>query len=220
MKSEPLTVIPSTSRIEAYSDGVFAIIVTLLILELKVPALPQPTTLAGFLGAVAPLWPKFVSFVFSFFVLAIFWINHHAMYHNLVKSDAKLLWLNNLLLLFLTIVPFTTAFLGDNPLTPPVIALYAANLTLAAASFVAMGHWAMFWGNLMDPTIAESGRRREFRRGLVGVALYALAAGLAFMWPYLAWALLLTIPGFYVVPTILKRGYQQAEAPASSDGSA
>ncbi len=209
MKQNALTVIPSTNRIEAYSDGVFAIIVTLLILEIKVPRLLQPT-LVGFLTATAPLLPKLISFVFSFFVLAVFWVNHHAMFHRLVRSDAKLLWLNNLLLLFLTMIPFTTAFLGDNPLTSPVIALYAANLTLAGASFTLMGHWSMFGGNLLDEKIPHDARRSEWRRGTLGVYLYALATGMAFVQPALAWALLICIPFLYVVPSLLRgRLHQQ-----------
>jgi uncharacterized membrane protein len=100
---------PSTTRLEAFSDGVIAIIVTLLVLEIKVPHLEAPSW-AGFVAALAPLAPKLIGFAFSFFTVAIFWVNHHGFFHRLKHSTWRLLWHNNLLLFCLSIIPFTTAF--------------------------------------------------------------------------------------------------------------
>src|SRR2546425_782379 len=99
----------STQRIEAFSDGVFAIIVTLLVLDLKVPDLPQQITNQETLQALFNLAPQFISFVLSFFILCIFWVNHHQFFHTIKTADRKLLWLNNLLLFWLCFIPFPTA---------------------------------------------------------------------------------------------------------------
>ena len=104
----------SKTRLEAFSDGMFAIILTVLVLELKVPHL-ENTTWPVFLGAMTVLVPKLLSFVFSFFIIAIFWVNHHHFVHLVDKVDTKLLWLNISLLFFACLFPFLTAFIGDYP---------------------------------------------------------------------------------------------------------
>lgn len=85
----------STSRIEAFSDAVIAIIVTLLVLELRVPDLAHHVTSQSTLQALLRLVPEFASFVLSFFIICIFWVNHHQFFHALKRADRKLLWLNN-----------------------------------------------------------------------------------------------------------------------------
>lgn len=112
----------SKNRLEAFSDGMFAIILTILVLELHVPNLPD-SSFAVFAGAMLGLAPKFLSFLFSFFIIAIFWVNHHHIVHLLDKVDTKLLWLNISLLFFACLFPFLTAFIGDYPLNPYVVAL-------------------------------------------------------------------------------------------------
>src|SRR6185436_4774383 len=101
--------VSGTSRMEAFSDGVTAIVVTLLVFHLAVPKLHDPTS-SELWHELGVLTPKFISFAVSFFTVAIFWVNHHHFMHRVTHTDWKLLWLNNLLLFWLTTVPFTTAF--------------------------------------------------------------------------------------------------------------
>ena len=100
------------NRLEAFSDGMFAIILTVLVLELKVPHL-ENNTWPVFLGAMSEIVPKLISFVFSFFIIAIFWVNHHHIVHQIEKVDSKLLWLNIILLFFACLFPFLTAFMDS-----------------------------------------------------------------------------------------------------------
>ncbi len=109
--------IPST-RIEAFSDGVFAIILTLLVWQLRVPYLTENATLGKNLGQLAYIVPKFISFVLSFVFVAIFWVNHHQLYHTVKTADRALLWHNMHLLFWLCVIPFPTAILGDHPAMP------------------------------------------------------------------------------------------------------
>jgi uncharacterized membrane protein len=196
--------VEGTGRVEAFSDGVLAIIVTLLIFEVRVPQLTDLSTQ----GVLASLWsiaPKLISFAVSFFTVAIFWVNHHHFFTRVTHSDWKLLWLNNLLLFWLTVVPFTTAFIGDYPTVPIVVALYAFTLCLAGASFSLMGNYVFFHSGLMPETVSLSERRSEFRRSLAATGLYGIAAIIALLWVQAALIMVAIIPFFYVIPRLLNR---------------
>src|SRR5215472_11170362 len=118
----------TTNRLEAFSDGVIAIIVTIMVLELRAPA--QPTWPA--LLKVAPI---FISYGFSFLIVAIMWVNHHHMIHAVRQVTARLLWSNLNLLFWMSLVPFVTDFLGKNYRAPMAVALYGLDLTLCSAAF-------------------------------------------------------------------------------------
>lgn len=196
--------VPSTQRIELFSDGVFAILLTLLIIEIDVPFLADdsvPTILDGLLRTV----PHLLSFAFSFFTLAVFWVNHHHFFSVLGRTDWVLLWHNMHLLFWLALVPFTTAFLGEHPDVSLVASIYALNLTFAAAAFTLMTRHALFHGCFTNSDIPEKERRAFVRRSQTGVGLYALAAVLAFGSPWVTWAMILAIPAYFVVPRLLKR---------------
>ena len=201
MSSHPQR-IDGTARIEAFSDGVIAIVVTLLIFEVHVPTLTDPTS-AGVLAALVGIAPKLISFAVSFFTVAIFWVNHHHFFALITHTNWKLLWLNNLLLFWVTVIPFTTAFIGDYPTRPAVVALYALTLCLAGLSFTLMGYYVFFKSDLINPAIPRADRRREWRRSFIGVALYALAGVLAFVSVNAALALLAAIPFLFVIPGLV-----------------
>lgn len=103
----------SKQRIEAFSDGVIAIIITLLVLEIKVPHLDGEINSGLLLDILAKLTPKFLSWALSFFMILIMWVNHHKIFEELKSSSNGLVWLNGMLLFFMSFVPFPTAFLGD-----------------------------------------------------------------------------------------------------------
>ncbi|MGA7574425.1 MAG: TMEM175 family protein [Terriglobales bacterium] len=117
-----------TNRLEAFSDGVIAVIITIMVLELKVP---RDTTLAS-LRALAP---QFLSYLLSFLVVAIMWVNHHHLLHSARRADPRLLWSNNTLLFWMSLVPFVTAFMGNNCWDARAVALYGVVLALCSLSF-------------------------------------------------------------------------------------
>jgi uncharacterized membrane protein len=197
--------IEGTTRLEAFSDGVMAIIVTLLIFEVRVPTLTSPSS-SDILAALINLAPKFISFAVSFVTIAIFWVNHHHFFSRITHTDWKLLWYNNMLLFWLACVPFTTAFIGDYPTQPAVVLLYAATLCLAAFSFTLMGRYVFFRGNLVSEAVPLYERRREWIRSWIGTGLYALAGMLALIYVYAALALVAIIPFIFVIPNLLQEG--------------
>jgi uncharacterized membrane protein len=192
--------IPGTNRLEAFSDGVIAIIVTLLIFEVRLPDIPANASNAEMLAAFGSIWPKFASFTVSFFTVAIYWVNHHNFFAGVTHTDWKLLWANNLLLFFLAIVPFTTAVLGDHLGQPIAVAAYALNLGLAAAAFTLMGWYVLLRARLIDPRISDGARRFEVNRSLLGTSLYLLAAPLGLIAPVAAQLLFVGIPIAYIAP--------------------
>jgi uncharacterized membrane protein len=125
-----------TSRIEASSDGVFAIIITLLVLEIHVPQVQGQDISGALEHSLLAMAPKFLSYILSFVIVCIWWVAHHHLFHILKRSDRGLLWLNSLFLLWLAFIPFPTALMGDFPGTRLAVMGYGTVTTLAGVSFL------------------------------------------------------------------------------------
>jgi uncharacterized membrane protein len=202
--------IEGTVRVEAFSDGVMAIIVTLLIFELHVPTITD-FSLSGTLAALLTLAPKFISFAVSFITIAIFWVNHHHFFSRITHTDWKLLWYNNMLLFWLTIVPFTTAFIGDYPTFQAAVFVYALTLCLAGLSFTLMGRYVFFKSKLLSEAVPMSERKREWRRSWMGTGLYATASILALVFVQAALVLVAMIHMLFLVPNLLEETQVQGD---------
>jgi TMEM175 potassium channel family protein len=195
----------SSARLKAFSDGVVAIIITLLIFEVRLPDLPANASNQQMVEAFVSIWPKLASFAVSFMTVAIFWVNHHNFFAGVTHTDWKLLWANNLLLFFLAIVPFTTAVLGDHPGQPIAVAVYGLNLGLAGASFTLMGWYVLLGARLIDPRISEPARRIEVKRSVIGTSLYLFGVPLGLLLPVAAELLFVAIPIAFIVPGLFGR---------------
>lgn len=116
-------------RLEAFSDGVFAIIITILVLELKIPH-------SSSMNDLIPLLPVFISYILSFIYIGIYWINHHHYIHTLKETNGKILWANLHLLFWLSLFPFVTGWMGENHFDPMPVALYGVILLMASIAFI------------------------------------------------------------------------------------
>src|SRR5215469_11180256 len=170
-------------RILALSDGVFAIAITLLILEIAVPA---TTTSAGLSSALLRLWPRYLAYFISFVVIARFWVIHRLAFRLIARDDEALVWLNLLLLLFIAFLPFPTAVLGQHPGSPAAAVLYA--ITVILASLASVGYWwyASGRGHLLRPDVGRVQVRALRARGLSAPVLFALSLPIAVFAPYAA----------------------------------
>jgi uncharacterized membrane protein len=173
-----------TGRIEAFSDGVFAIAITLLVLDLKVPHLPEGGAGGTLASALLRQWPSYLAFVSSFFTILIMWANHHAIFRLVRKIDAPFLYANGFLLLLVTVVPFPTALLAEY-LTKPGASVAAA---VYAGTFVVTGlaYNALWRTAIRDRRLLRSGVREETidkmtRRYRFGVPMYLAATLAAFV---------------------------------------
>jgi len=179
------------ARLEAFSDGVIAILITIMVLELKVPVGHEPAALIG-------LWPTFLSYLLSFLVIAIYWVNHHGLFHLCKYVNNAVLWSNMAFLLCISLIPFATAYMGENRFTPFATALYGATLLLAGLSFVPMRH-AVERQLDGDPAYRAIGRRTAIKN-YVSVALYAASVPLAFVRPAITLILAFTVSAIYFLP--------------------
>jgi len=161
-----------TNRLEAFSDGVIAVIITIMVLELKVP---RDTTLTS----LRSLAPQFLSYLLSFLVVAIMWVNHHHMLHSARRADARLLWTNNTLLFWMSLVPFVTAYMGNNSHDPRAVALYGAVLSFCSVSF-ALLRSAIIQHHRDDADLVRYHRRIQLKN-LYSVFLYVASVPLAFV---------------------------------------
>jgi uncharacterized membrane protein len=173
-------------RILALSDGVFAIAMTLLILEI---ALPATTTEADLPHALLKLWPRYLAYALSFVVIARFWTTHHQAFRLMARYDTVLVWLNLVLLMFVSFLPFPTAVLGAHSGVAAAAVLYAAAVVLAGAASTAYWWYASGRGGLLRPDAGAARVRAIRARGLSAPVFFALTVPVAAFAPYVAEAL-------------------------------
>jgi uncharacterized membrane protein len=177
-----------TARIETFSDGVFAIAITLLVLEIQVPHVEYSPEGTSLLAALVGLWPSYLGYVLSFLVIGTMWANHHNRFKLMVRSDHNLVLLNTLLLMCTAFIPFPTALLagymqGTEEQQTTAVASYSGTLVVTAVVFTLLWLYAAngyrLVGRTLDPTLL----RAMTRRYVVGTVLYATAFALAFLNP-------------------------------------
>jgi uncharacterized membrane protein len=177
-------------RLLAFSDGVIAIIITIMVLELKVPHEPNLTALA----AVAPV---FLSYVLSFLYLAIYWNNHHHFFHLVRRVDGMMLWANLHLLFWLSLIPFATGWMGENHFAPLPTALYGVSLLMPALAWQGM-QWAIIRGHGRDSSLARAVGHDA--KGKLSLLLYAGGIGLSFVDTRIAGAVYVLVALLWLIP--------------------
>jgi uncharacterized membrane protein len=173
-----------TARLEAFSDGVFAIAITLLVLDIKVPR-PADLGPGGLAAALLADWPAFLAFLTSFGTILVMWINHHLLFLHIRRTSRRLLYLNGLLLLFVTFVPFPTGLLAEyveRPEARVAAAFYAGTFFVTAVAFNLLWRHAARGRRLLDPDGDPAEAEAITRQYAVGPVLYGAATGLAFVY--------------------------------------
>ncbi len=180
----------SKSRLEAFSDGVIAILITIMVLELKIPH-------GADWAALRPLLPEFLTYTLSFVFLGIYWNNHHHMLHAAERINGKILWANLHLLFWLSLTPFATGWMGENHVAPLPTAAYGCVLLLSAIAYTI----------LQAAIVANEGAHSRLaaavgndKKGKVSAALYATAIPLAFVQQWLSIAIYVTVAMIWLVP--------------------
>ena len=183
----------SPTRLEAFSDGVIAIIITIMVLELKIP---QHDTA----GELLAQWPVFVSYALSFLLVAEYWVNHHMLFHRVKHVDDSILWSNLLMMFCISLIPFFTGFMGENHISPFSVAVYSGWCCLCAASFVIL-LLAIFRQVDMSEHDKSCLRRAAIIKGFVAQTLYAGGAVTAWCWsPAAALVLNFIVITMYFLP--------------------
>ena len=188
------------NRIEALTDGVFAVAMNLLVLDIRVPELQQPLATAELPLKLLSLWPKFLSYTISFVILGVYWVGHHVQLSFIRRADRPLLWINILFLLWVALVPFSTALLSEYATTRIAIAIYGANLIAIGLTLALHWWYATTENRHVDPDIDRGLVRGAMYRTLMGPLVYVIAIGLSFFRAEVSLALYALVPMLYILP--------------------
>lgn len=178
----------SKNRLEAFSDGVLAIIITIMVLEMQAPE-------EASFQALKPLIPQLVIYLLSFFYMAIYWVNHHNITHALPSVNHKVIWTNMAWLFMTSLIPLATAWVGKNPLAGPPLFLYGLVLFLSSVSFLLLQHFA--W------QLACDSQDLKENMGIKGCLTLAANLGIAlsaFAWPILSWVFMALVMLMWFMP--------------------
>jgi uncharacterized membrane protein len=178
-------------RLEAFSDGVLAIVITIMVLELKVPEH------ASHLSDLGPLWPVFLSYILSFMYVGIYWNNHHHMLHVTRRISGAALWANLHLLFWLSLIPFVTGWMGENDFAPVPTAMYGTVLLLAAAAYWILQRVILAGEGPSSPLKRALGRDLK---GKISPLLYAAAIPLAFVNRWAACGIYVLVALIWLIP--------------------
>ncbi len=178
------------NRLEAFSDGVLAIIITIMVLELKVPHATE-------LAELKPLLPVFLSYVLSFIYVGIYWNNHHHMFHSTRHVTGGILWANLHLLFWLSLFPFTTGWMGENHFAPTPTALYGLVLLMAAIAYYILQRTII---RQQGPNSLLAKAVGKDRKGKLSPVCYLAAIPLAFVSPWIAGGLYMFVAIIWLVP--------------------
>ncbi|HEY4371993.1 MAG TPA: TMEM175 family protein [Burkholderiales bacterium] len=179
------------SRLEAFSDGVIAVIITIMVLELKVPHGEN-------LEALSELWPVFLSYVLSFVNVALYWNNHHHLFHAAHKVTGSLLWANAHWLFWMSLIPFTTAWMSENHFAQTPVALYGAVLLMCAVAYTILSTCLTALEG--EGSTLEKARGRRDPKEMIALAFYLTGIVLAFFVRYVSLLLYLTVAIIWIIP--------------------
>ncbi|GHO68087.1 DUF1211 domain-containing membrane protein [Ktedonobacter sp. SOSP1-52] len=178
-----------TGRLESFSDGVFAVAITLLVFNLQVPHLPGAISVPALGSALLARWPSYLTFMTSFATILIMWASHHGLFKLVYKTDTPFLFANGLLLLLVTVVPFPTSLVTQYLITPAAslaCAVYAGVFVVINVAYNLLWWAATHQRHLLHPAVTSRQIKRLTRNQLLGLPLYLLATLLAFWNPYVS----------------------------------
>jgi uncharacterized membrane protein len=187
------------NRIEAFSDGVIAIIITIMVFDLKLQDLPNNFTNIDIWNALVGIIPKLLSYSLSFIVLAIMWLNHHSLFDKIPHSDSKLIWYNTFLLFAMSLIPLPTAFLAQYPKLYQAAMLYGFVMFLNALAFYLLRRYVEVTAKLIPYN-----KKVQFSN-LISTSLYIISIPLALISVYISFIIFIFIPIWYFLPEKLHK---------------
>ena len=190
---------PSPARLESFSDGVIAVILTVMVLDFKLPQRAGPAAFA------ATFLPTLAVYLLSFIFTGVYWINHHHLVHRLKRIDGLIMWANLGLLFSLSLLPFATSYVLSEKFDPFSVAIYASELLLSSISFILLSIAITRHFNHTGVTTPATAavQRAEWRKTLLSIAMYTLAIPLAYWHPFIAAGDLALVTVLWIIPGFL-----------------
>jgi uncharacterized membrane protein len=181
----------SKNRLETFSDGVLAIILTIMVLELKVPHGIE-------LSNILPLWGIFVSYILSFIFITIYWNNHHHLFQAVEHIDGKVMWANANLLFWLSLLPFVSGFMGENHFAPLPVLLYAIVTFMAGLAYTILTKTLT---KIHDENSIINKAQKESKKGIISLVLYFSAVCIAYFSPIVSCAIFVAVAIMWFIPS-------------------
>ncbi len=198
----------NTDRLNAFSDGVVAVIITLMVLELKAPSVSS-------FAALVPLWPDAVSYAISYLFIAIIWINHHHLMRFVMDSTPRLIWLNFLHLFLVALVPFATQWVAKTDLGPAAVSVYAGLFVCIDAAFLVFEREVMAQADCT--AVPDSAKKHARRRSLTTLGIFAAASVAGYFVPILGMGLILAALSFFLRPEVPGMKLARSRRPMGKD---
>jgi uncharacterized membrane protein len=200
-------------RIEAFSDGIFAVAATLLVLDLKDLSLPANPTAADMWQALVAQLPKFLSWLISFIIVCKFWLNHHHLLRLARHADYGMVWLNSIFLMFQSLVPFPTSLMGEYPKNPLAVGVFGIIMAFNTLLFMLL--YSYILKHLLNPQMAGTEDPHVIRKSFIGPLSYLIGVGVAWINTDLAFVVYFITPLFFITP-VHKKGSDELPEPAPS----
>ncbi|UZR29376.1 TMEM175 family protein [Methylococcus mesophilus] len=196
----------STGRIEAFSDGVFAIVITLLVIDLKVPEIADDLVTDQLGPRLIELLPKLLSYALSFVIVGVYWVAHHHVFHHVERSDRTLLWLNILFLSSVTFVPFPTALIGEYSDQELAVVIYGINVVVTRLLLLMIWRYATKNHRLVAPGLDPFRVNAVAKLIAIPIGIYAIAIGFSLISTKVTLILYGVVPVvFSILPNVLNR---------------
>ena len=211
MSAEQASTPISKSRLEALSDGLFAIVLTLLVFQLMTPLILEAKSTADLHAALIELWPRFVSFTISFTIISIYWVGHHSYYHALRGINETQLWLNLFFLFFVSIIPFSSELIGEHHNTRAAGIIYGLNLATASCA-LRVNWWYASSRQLVRTDIDRAIIQQIHKRGIFSVISSLVVAAIAWFNPVVAFYLYVVNAFGYLVLQIYGQSLRRTES--------
>ncbi len=186
------------ARVEALSDGVFAVALTLLVLDLNVPQLAHASSAAELWERLREQLPRFLSWLISFVIVSKFWLNHHYIFSRAKYANYALVWLNSIFLMFQSLVPFPTAMMGEYPTNHLAVSFFG--IVMAINTVLYMTLQSYIEKHLLKPEFVDEVDPHGMQKALVGPLFYLLGAAVAWIYTPVAFVFYIVTPMFYIMP--------------------
>ena len=199
------TFIISTTRLENFSDGVFAIVLTLLAFQFKVPKFSEEATLVQNFDELLHIAPYLIGFIFSFFFIAVFWVNHHHLYHAVKEANRTLLWYNIHFLFWITMLPFAIAMVGDHPHVSLAAVSLGVVLFMASVAAYLLLRYSYVKSKLVDETLSYDSIQNGLTKNITAVIVTFLGILIALKWVYVSYCIYFVVLIIFLIPQKMEK---------------
>lgn len=202
---ESKTFFISTTRLENFSDGVFAIILTLLAFQFKVPNFSSNVDFSQNWHELVKLAPHVLGFIFSFLFIGVFWVNHHHLYHAVKETNSALLWYNINFLFWITMLPFAIAMVGDHPHIPLAAVCLGFDLLMTSIAAYLLLHYSYVKSKLVDETLSHESIKAGLNQNLLAIFITIVGITVAFKWVYVSYFIYFVVLLIFVNPLKIEK---------------